>query len=72
MDFFELLRLLAENPSGRELIWDWFRIQFEGIFNYFGEEDPRIGQLLIDITRSFENEFLFYEVILSEKIVKVY
>ncbi len=62
VDFFELMRLLAENPSGRELIWDFFRINFEDIYQFYGEEDPRIGQLLIDIVSSFENEFLLYEV----------
>jgi hypothetical protein len=62
VDFFEACKLLAQNPTGREIIWDYFRINYEAIFERYGEEDPRIGQLLIDIVTSFENEFLFYEV----------
>jgi hypothetical protein len=62
VDFFEACKLLAQNPTGREIIWDYFRINYEAIFERYGEEDPRVGQLLIDIVTSFENEFLFYEV----------
>jgi hypothetical protein len=28
----------------------------------FGTDDTRLGQLLIDISQSFEDEFMFYEV----------
>jgi len=63
LTFFEACKLLAQNPTGREIIWDYFRINYEAIFERYGEEDPRVGQLLIDIVTSFENEFLFYELL---------
>lgn len=62
LDTFDAMRLLAKNPTGREIVWDYFRINFGDILDEFGLEDPRIGQLLLDITSSFENEFMFYEV----------
>jgi aminopeptidase N len=63
VDFFETLKMLSVNPTGREIIWDYFRINFGDILNFYGEEDPRIGTLLVDIVSSFENEFLFYELL---------
>jgi len=64
LDIFDAMRLLAKNPTGREIVWDYFRINFGDILDEFGLEDPRIGQLLLDITSSFENEFMFFEVII--------
>jgi hypothetical protein len=62
VDFFEAMKLVSQSPVGREIVWDYFRINFDEILEAFGEDDPRIGQLLLDICSSFENEFMFYEV----------
>ncbi len=62
LDTFEAMTLLAKNPTGREIVWDYFRINFNEILEEFGLEDPRIGRLLLDVSSSFENEFMFYEV----------
>jgi hypothetical protein len=51
------------HPIGRELAWDYYRINYDSILELYGEKDPRIGLMLIDITKTFENEFLFYELL---------
>jgi hypothetical protein len=48
---------------GRELIWDYFRSNYIELLDYYGLDDSRLGQAIIDISSSFENEFLFYELI---------
>ena len=62
-DFFDGMKLLSENPLGREITWDYLRANFDKLLDTYTEYDPRLGQLLIDITKSFENEFLFYELL---------
>jgi hypothetical protein len=64
IDFEEGIRLLSVNPLGRELMWDFVRLNYAGLLEFFGLEDPRLGQMLIDISRTFENEFIFYELII--------
>ena len=54
---------MSQNPLGREIIWDYIRINYGELEAEFGLEDPRLGHMLIDIASTFENEFLFYEVI---------
>jgi len=62
VDLFDTAKLLSENPIGREIIWDYFRINYREIFE-FGEDDPRLGRMLIDISKTFENEFMFFELL---------
>lgn len=58
------IQLLSSNPLGRELAWDYYRINFAEIVDkYFGLEDPRLGGMLYSITYTFENYFLFVELI---------
>ena len=33
------------------------------ILDDYGFDDPRLGQMIIDISNSFESEFYYYEVI---------
>ena len=63
VDFFITFRWMAQNPLGREIAWDEMRINFDSIEAFYGEDDARIGQLLLDICSSFENEFMFYELL---------
>lgn len=58
------MKFLSRNPIGREIAWNNFRLNFDDIINTYGEDDPRIGQLLIDISFTFEREYLNLEVIL--------
>ena len=62
LGFFDEVSLLSRNPLGRELAWDYLRINYNSILETYGEEEPRIGRILIDIVRTFENEFLYDEV----------
>lgn len=63
IDFFTIMKYLVRNPVGREIAWDYYRINFEKLQETYGEDDPRLGLLLIYITESFENEFLLYELL---------
>ena len=57
-----LLKYISKQPIGREIIWNFFRTSYSDLVSDFGTDDPRLGQLLIDISQSFEDEFMFYEV----------
>ncbi|CAF1012394.1 unnamed protein product, partial [Brachionus calyciflorus] len=63
LDLFETIRLMSENPVGREIVWDYFRFNYKEIVEEFGENDARLGRMLLDISKSFENEFMFYELL---------
>ena len=63
LGFFEEIALLSRNPLGRELAWDLYRINYTNIISTYGKDDVRIGRALIDIASTFENEFLYIEVI---------
>jgi hypothetical protein len=43
-------------------MWNFFRTSYSDLVSDLGTDDPRLGQLLIDISQSFEDEFMFYEV----------
>jgi len=62
VDFFDALKYLARNTVGREIAWDYYRQNYQQLDGIFGFENQAIGQLLIDISSTFENEFLFFEV----------
>ena len=47
---------------GREIVWDYFRHKYEELLEEYGLEDPDLGTALVDISATFEDEFLFYEV----------
>jgi hypothetical protein len=51
------------HPIGRELAWDYYRFNYDTILEIYGEDDPRIGLMLIDICKTFETQFLFYELL---------
>lgn len=63
IDFFDAMAILSENPLGRELTWNYFRREFSSLVQQYGLEDPDLGTLLIDITKTFEEEFLFFELL---------
>lgn len=57
------MQYLTRHPVGRELAWDYYRINFAQLQEQYGEDDPRLGVLLLYITESFETEFLLYELL---------
>jgi aminopeptidase N len=63
IDFFDAMAILSKNPLGRELTWNYFRREFSALVQQYGLEDPDLGTLLIDITKTFEEEFLFFELL---------
>lgn len=62
VDIFDALRDLSKNSVGREIAWNYFRINYNDLVNTYGYDDPRLGQALLDIAFSFESRFLFNEV----------
>ena len=61
-DFFQTVKFLSKNTIGREIVWDFVRINYNDLLDKYGLDDPRLGQMLIDITFSFETGYLFNEV----------
>ena len=53
---------MSRNPLGREIVWDYVRINKEAIIDQYGLDDLRIGQMILDIAETFENDFLLGEV----------
>lgn len=64
-DFFDVIRQLSFNPLGREIAWDYVRINKDKLIEKYSYEDIRIGQMILDITDTFENEFLYGEVLFT-------
>jgi hypothetical protein len=62
VDFFDAIKLLSKNPLGREITWDFIRANFESLVEEFGIEEPRLGQMVIDVCSTFENDFMLNEV----------
>jgi len=62
LDTFDLLKYLSVHTLGRELAWDYLRANYRSLVNKYGKDDFRLGQLLLDITETFEDEYMFYEV----------
>ncbi|CAF1185650.1 unnamed protein product [Adineta ricciae] len=63
VDILEVLSLLARNPVGRELAWLYYRRHWTKLQEDYGRTNQRLGQLLIDITATFEDEFHELELI---------
>lgn len=61
-EIFDLFKHMSQKPVGREIAWDFLRFNYSDLINEYGEDDPRIGNLILDIAQSFENEFMFSEV----------
>ncbi|CAF3461054.1 unnamed protein product [Rotaria sp. Silwood1] len=63
VDLLSVLTLLAKNPIGRELVWYYYRENWAKLQANYGRTNQRLGQLLIDITATFEDEFHEIELI---------
>ncbi|UJR37678.1 hypothetical protein I4U23_030373 [Adineta vaga] len=57
VDLLGALTLLAKNPVGRELAWLYYRKHWAELQADYGRTNQRLGQLLIDLTATFEDEF---------------
>ncbi|CAF2968141.1 unnamed protein product [Rotaria sp. Silwood2] len=64
VDLLSVLTLLAKNSIGRELVWYYYRENWSKLQSDYGRSNQRLGQLLIDITATFEDEF--HEIELTE------
>lgn len=62
-DFYDVIRFLGKNPIGREIAWDFYRSEFSELNLIFGYENVNIGKMLLYISSTFSDEFMFYEVI---------
>lgn len=62
-DFFDVVRFLGKNPIGREIAWDFYRAEFTEINTIFGYENINIGKMLLYISSTFSDEYMFFEVI---------
>lgn len=63
MDLLEVLTLLAKNSNGRELVWLYYRDNWAQLQIDYDRTNPQLGQLLIDITSTFEDQFHEYELL---------
>ncbi len=50
------------HPLDRELAWDFLRTNYRKLLAVYGKDDFRLGQLLLDISETFEDEYMFFEV----------
>jgi hypothetical protein len=50
------------HPLDRELAWDFLRTNYRKLLAVYGKDDLRLGQLLLDISETFEDEYMFFEV----------
>lgn len=62
-DFFDIAFDMAPRPLGRELVWDLYRDRYLDLIEDYSEDDPRLGWLMLELSQSFETEFLFYELL---------
>ncbi len=66
VDYLHVVNFFAENPLGRELIWNFYCSKYKLLVNdELSLESPALGDMLLLITRTFEDELLFDEVILK-------
>lgn len=63
---------MSRNPLGREIVWDYVRINKEKLLDQYGLDDLRIGQMILDISETFENDFLLGEVFASRNSLMIY
>lgn len=63
VDFFKIASILTQKPLGREMVWDKYRMEFNDLIEKYGQDDPRMGWILVEVSESFETEFLFYELL---------
>lgn len=62
IDLLLAVHFFSENPLGRELMWNFYRSNFDELVTKFGLDSPALGILLLEITKTFEDEFMFFEV----------
>jgi hypothetical protein len=53
---------MSRNSLGREIVFDYVRINYDNLITKYTLDDPRIGHMLIDISFSFETKFILNEV----------
>lgn len=63
IDFFDTIKYYSQNTIGREIVWLTYRRDFIKLLGQYGLEDPDLGQALLDITKTFDSEFLFNELL---------
>ena len=54
---------MSRQPVGREIAWDYYRANYAQLQATYGDDDPRLGLLLLYICESFETEFMLYELL---------
>ncbi|CAF0970213.1 unnamed protein product [Brachionus calyciflorus] len=63
INFFDKIKFLSRNNLGREYAWNFIRANYDSIVEEYGVDDPRLGQMLIDVSSTFETESLNYELL---------
>ena len=63
IDFFDAIRLFGQNALGREIAWNYIRLFYNELYVEYGEDDYRLGQMVLDVSASFDTEFLFFELL---------
>lgn len=62
VDLLLAVYYFSENPLGRELMWTFYRSNYDKLIDEFSLDSPALGLILLEIARTFEDEFLFDEV----------
>ncbi|RMZ99456.1 glutamyl aminopeptidase, partial [Brachionus plicatilis] len=63
INFFDKIKFLSKNCLGREYAWNYIRANYDNLLEEFGLDDPRLGQMVIDVSSTFETESLNYELL---------
>lgn len=63
-DALNCLSMIAANPAGTSLVWDWVRENWEMLVNRYTWNDPYLGSLIPTITKSFASKTKLHEMII--------
>lgn len=61
-DFFTVISYIASTPIGRNLAWDWVRMNWEYLVNRFSLGSRSLGRLTPTIVQYFNTQFKLQEV----------
>ncbi|ELU00955.1 hypothetical protein CAPTEDRAFT_209320 [Capitella teleta] len=61
-DFRSVLRAVARNPLGRHLAWNFYKYNYNTIFERFGESLFTMSSMVAEITESFSEEYELYDL----------
>ncbi|XP_034256819.1 glutamyl aminopeptidase-like isoform X2 [Thrips palmi] len=55
-DYFTVLGYIANNPKGEQLVWDFYRDQYDYLLKRFTLNDRTFGRFIVRVTGKFDTE----------------